>query len=199
MYEVLNHDQYPAEHFGRLLNFSSHEDAMRQLPLFMERLWQLACPHCSACGFKVLQQQIKPPGTLLQLFQAVSPIPRAILLQRRDVHAQHASLVKARSTGFWGFPATTAAIRQGVCEASDIACQKRVARMHVFDWAPGRNSTPDFGAFMRERERWHTRVQSAAAVSGVPLLVLQTEMLNGSSALASTMGIVRDFLGLAGA
>ena len=192
LFEVLNDAQYP-RWLGAQLNFTSHSDAMRQLPIFMSHFWSDWCPssleEMVACGFKVLADHLRPPAHLDQLFQSGSP--RVILLERSDARAQYASLSRAFATGEWGFEADVAT-KQQVCQPADEECKHRVAA--AFSWTPGAGAAGSFKAFLRAREAWHSNVRRAATRAGSPLLLVHSESLNDTHTLNATMTRVLRFL-----
>lgn len=92
---------------------------LADVPEFMRRFWG-ACP-TRACGFKLLNSQIKPPEKAAQIFTVSSrprpfgassaevrgaqpsPTPvKRLLLERANIGAEFASWRKALATGNWG-------------------------------------------------------------------------------------------------
>ena len=100
-------NSYTATKMRAFLGIANRSEQLADVPRFMRRFWD-ACP-TSACGFKLLNAQIRPIDRVGQIFTPTGdegredavPVHR-LLLERADINAEFDSWRRAQSTGNWG-------------------------------------------------------------------------------------------------
>lgn len=195
----------------RAVGVTSHAAAMSDLPAFMASFWRW-CPTAS-CGFKVFDQQacctallpsshfvsrlppssqVRLPATLEQLLGSGGggsggQKVRLIVLERRNVTAEHASWVRALASGNWGrTPAEQAAVASG---------QHGVAAPLTPSAASLATARTPLRMFRRLHVRWFARVRALARQAGAPVLSLSAEeLMQGESARAAAVARARTFV-----
>ena len=112
---------------------------------------------------------------------------RLIVLERRNVTAEHASWVRAFTTGNWGrTPAEQAAVASG---------QHGVAPPLAPSAATLARARTPLRMFRRQHMRWFARVRELARQAGAPMLSLSAEeLMQGGSALAAAVARARTFV-----
>tara|TARA_B110001452_G_scaffold13404_1_gene11080 strand:- start:1837 stop:2529 length:693 start_codon:yes stop_codon:yes gene_type:complete len=112
---------------------------------------------------------------------------RLIVLERRNVTAEHASWVRALASGNWGrTPAEQAALASG---KHGVAAPLTPSAAIL-----ARARTP-LRKFHRQHVRWFARVRALARQAGAPMLSLSAEeLMQGKSALAAAVARARTFV-----
>jgi len=104
-------NSFTASKMRNFLGIANRSTQLDDIPQFMRRFWG-ACP-TSACGFKLLNAQIRPNERVPQIFQLAagrhadppgpSEVPvRRLILERANINAEFQSWRRATSTGNWG-------------------------------------------------------------------------------------------------
>jgi len=170
------------------IDMRSHQDVMRDLPLFMRRYWTRFCPQVvpssGACGFKVFPGHVVSPARLPQLLQG-SPhrSVRAIVLERQDVTSEYWAVRNATVNRNWG--------------TNPAHQQRNIQRAPEPSTSSPAAATADFERFAREHREWFEQVHSELAREEVPTLRISFERLvrNGPASTNEAMAAALAFLG----
>ena len=192
------------------LRVSNRSAQLSNVPEFMRRFWG-ACP-TRACGFKLLNNQIKPPDRIRLIFttsRGATPretrlvVPSAvpvkrILLERADIGAEFDSWRRALSTGNWG-TSPEAQAKVATSNASARLASRGGCRgcepEHLHKRQAVANSIGP-ARFAAQHRSWYAFARGVAPSN--PLLHIYTENLTSSMAHCNaTMERVYAYLQLA--
>ena len=214
-------NSFTASKMRSFLGMANRSEQLSHIPDFMRRFWG-ACP-TRACGFKLLNAQVRPMDRVPQIFTVTtpdgavrpSPVPvRRLVLERGDISAEFDSWKRAQSTGNWGTSPeaqkqfSTSGGRVNVTSGARAAQQAQAAAHLAFRGCRG--CDPDSVArnqafanaigparFAYQHRAWFRFAHEAVPIGRSPLLHIFSENLTSSlEACNQTMARVYAFLDL---